>query len=196
VSSPSERELDALWARHSAEWRDPAQITSQWREAAHVDRQLLRCHAKGAWWETLADLGVTLLVTREYEHLVMALRVTDGKPDISYMPMPHPSGLAVDTARGIVHIASTRNPNQVYDFAPVTSVTPRLDVSWCPSDHAFSPAASTCTSLRWLAATSTRTLSGRTRWRACTTTAVLSESGGRAVSKRAMVRYSARTTSS
>jgi uncharacterized protein (TIGR03032 family) len=107
---------EALWARHDAEWRDPAQIVSQWEEAAAVDRRLLRARASRGWWELLDELRVTLLVTREYEHLVMAL---GGDRRASFMRVPHPSGVAVDRERGIVHLASTRNPNQVYDLAPL-----------------------------------------------------------------------------
>jgi uncharacterized protein (TIGR03032 family) len=125
-------DLQALWARHHAEWRDPAQIASQWQDAAATDPQLLQYTVHGAWWETLATSGVTLLVTREYEHLVMAMRVGPSGPMISYMRMPHPSGLAIDRARGIIHIASTRNPNQIYDLAPVTGLAARLDVKTEP----------------------------------------------------------------
>ncbi len=132
MSGAGARQLDALWARHNAEWRDAAQIASQWREAANIDRLLLRHRVRGAWWETLAEMDVTLLVTREYEHLVMALRAAEGGPEISYLPMPHPSGLAVDAARGVVHVASTRNPNQVYDLAPVTGVALRSDTAVPP----------------------------------------------------------------
>lgn len=128
MKSPAHEELNALWARHHAEWRDPAQIASQWQEAAETDPLLLQYTVRGAWWETLAICGVTLLVTREYEHLVMAMHATDTGPVISYLRMPHPSGLAVDRARSIIHIASTRNPNQVYDLMPVIGLTPRLDV--------------------------------------------------------------------
>lgn len=128
MKSPSLEELDMLWSRHNAEWRDPAQIASQWKEAAEIDRRLLRYSVQGAWWETLAASGVTLLVTREYEHLLMGMRVTDQGPLTSYMPMPHPSGLAIDRVRGVVHITSTRNPNQIYDLMPVTDLTRRLDV--------------------------------------------------------------------
>ena len=128
--------LDAIWSRHHAEWRDPAQITSQWQEAAEIDPQLLQWTVRGAWWDTLAASKVTLLVTREYEHLVMAMRVSNEGPALSYMPMPHPSGLAVDRERGVVHIASTRNPNQIYDLMPVTSLLSRLDVRIDPlRDH-------------------------------------------------------------
>jgi uncharacterized protein (TIGR03032 family) len=58
----------------------------------------------------------------------VAISTKNGKPSISYMPLPHPSGLVVDRDRGIVHIASTRNPNLIFDFAPVQGVLPRLDV--------------------------------------------------------------------
>ncbi len=129
MSAPSELQLEQLWARHSAEWRDPAQIASQWREATRVDRRLLQHRVRGDWWAVLAELGVTLLVTREYEHLVMAMRATGAGPEITYMPMPHPSGLAVDSSSGVVHVASTRNPNQVYDLTPVTGVVARSDVA-------------------------------------------------------------------
>ncbi|MCL4534607.1 MAG: TIGR03032 family protein [Bacteroidetes bacterium] len=127
--SPAAEELSALWARHNARWRDPAQIASHmWDGAAGVDPELLRYEVSGAWWEALAATGATLLVTREYEHLAMAMCVDDGAPVLSYMSLPHPSGLAVDAARGIVHIASTRNPNQVFDLAPAKGRLARLDV--------------------------------------------------------------------
>lgn len=125
---PGQTGLDASWERHNAEWREPAQIASLWREAAATDPRLLGCVAHGRWWETLAACDVTLLVTREYEHLVMALNAGGARPVITYLPLPHPSGLTVDRARGIVHLASTRNPNQVIDLAPVTGLLPRLDV--------------------------------------------------------------------
>jgi uncharacterized protein (TIGR03032 family) len=128
MPSPSTRDLEAMWARHHAEWRDPAQIASQWQDAAETDPLLLRHAVQGAWWEALATTGITLLVTREYEHLVMALSAHDGAPATSFMRLPHPSGLTVDRARGIVHVASTRNPNQLFDLAPVHDLMPRGDV--------------------------------------------------------------------
>ncbi len=73
-------------------------------------------HASGAWWDTLAALGITLLVTREYEHLVMALSAGRDGPHASFFPLPHPSGIAVDRRSTAVYVASTRNPNQVVRF--------------------------------------------------------------------------------
>jgi uncharacterized protein (TIGR03032 family) len=132
MKSPTRKELAGLWARHNAEWRDAAQITSQWEEAAATDPQSLRYRVRGRWWETLAETGMTLLITREYEHLVIAMCVDERGPRVSFMRMPHPSGIAVDRKRATAFIASTRNPNQVYDLAPVAHLSPRLDVRLDP----------------------------------------------------------------
>ena len=93
-----------------------------------LDPALLRYRTSGSWWDCLESAGLTLLVTREYEHLVIALSVVRGKPLVSYLPLPHPSGLAVDRRQNVVHVASTRNPNQIYDLAPVSDLMPRPDV--------------------------------------------------------------------
>ncbi len=125
----SSSSLGDLWARHHAEWRDTAQIASQWEEAAAVDPDLLRHSARGAFWEILEREKLTLLVTREYEHLVVALAVRDGRPVVSYLRLPHPSGLVYDRQREIVHVASTRNPNQIFTLAPVSGLERRKDVA-------------------------------------------------------------------
>lgn len=119
--------LHNLWANHHAEWRDPMQIVSQWRLASEVDPALLRYKVKGDWWQILAQSKITLFITREYEHLIIALSVTAKKPSISYTSLPHPSGLVADREHGVVHVASTRNPNQVYDFMPAKDLARRLD---------------------------------------------------------------------
>ena len=63
----------SLHARADAAWRDPAAAAAQWADAGAIDERLLRHAVHGAFWEALAAARVTLLVTREYEHLVMAL---------------------------------------------------------------------------------------------------------------------------
>lgn len=118
------RELESGWLKHHCEWRDPAQIVSQWKEASAVGSNLLRYVTRGAWWDILAKNKITLLVTREYEHLVMGMQMITGRPVISYMRLPHPSGLVVDRRRSLLYLAATRNPNQVYEFQPVTIVSP------------------------------------------------------------------------
>jgi uncharacterized protein (TIGR03032 family) len=44
---------------------------------------------------------------------------------VTHLPLPHPSGLAVDRRRGVVSVASTRNPNQVYELEPITGALVR-----------------------------------------------------------------------
>lgn len=79
---------------------------------------LLGHRVRGAFWDAVSAMGGTLVVTREYEHLVVAITVRDGRPRLSYISLPHPNGLAVDQAGGRLYVASTRNPNLVYEFAP------------------------------------------------------------------------------
>jgi uncharacterized protein (TIGR03032 family) len=121
-------ELSEMWSRHSADWRDTSQVCSQWREAADIDPRLLEFKASKEWWKIIAGLGITLLITREYEHLVIALSTVNTKPRVSFLPVPHPSGLAIDRKSNRVMFASTRNPNQIYTWKPVTSALERLDI--------------------------------------------------------------------
>lgn len=119
---------EALHEECNRQWRAPAEVISQWADADSVDARLLKHEVRGLWWETLALTRATLLVTREYEHLAMALSVKAGRPHVTFLPVPHPSGLAVDRKRNIVYLASTRNPNQIYDLKPADGLMPRADV--------------------------------------------------------------------
>jgi uncharacterized protein (TIGR03032 family) len=95
------------WSLHDAEWRDPAHVVALWQGGEPAG---LRSRVRGRFWEALD--GLCLLVTREYEHLVVGL--AEGRQ--THMALPHPSGLAV--AAGRVTVASTRNPNQLVELAP------------------------------------------------------------------------------
>jgi uncharacterized protein (TIGR03032 family) len=122
-----ERDRDLLDAAADKAWRDPAQVVSHWDGAPHPDPVLLQSRVRGSWWDLLAEHRITLLVTREYEHLVLALSLAGGRRRISYLVLPHPSGMAVDEARSLVYVACSRNPNQVVELAPVTGALRRLD---------------------------------------------------------------------
>jgi uncharacterized protein (TIGR03032 family) len=108
-------------------WRDPGEVVGGWVGATPVAEPLLRHEVEGNWWAALEASGATLLVSREYEHLLFAFTVADGEPRVSYMPLPHPSGIAYDPGRGVVHVASTRNPNQLFELAPLTATLDRSD---------------------------------------------------------------------
>lgn len=121
-------DLDALWARHNAEWRDSAQISSFWKDANETDPDLLKYKVSGRFFDLLEQLGIALVVSREYEHLLLSLSQSEGKPNVSYLPLPHPSGIAIDIASQKVFVASTRNPNQLLEFRPVVGLLNRKDV--------------------------------------------------------------------
>jgi uncharacterized protein (TIGR03032 family) len=107
------------WTAHDRQWRSPAAVTTLWPGADAVDPELLRHRVRGQWWQTLERLQITLIVSREYEHLLMAMSTSAaGRPRISFMPLPHPSGIAVDRRSNRVHVASTRNPNQIFTLRP------------------------------------------------------------------------------
>lgn len=121
-------ENDASFLASHQAWRDPAGVVAQWQDAGAVDSSLLEADVTGPWWQILAEAGITLLVSREYEHLVLALSMASGSPDVSYLRLPHPSGLAFDPACGEVHVASTRNPNVLYTLRPADGLLPRRDL--------------------------------------------------------------------
>jgi uncharacterized protein (TIGR03032 family) len=126
--------LDPLLRVHNSRWRDPAQVSSQWEAASVIDRRLLATRTTGAWWDVLGACDATLVVTREYEHLVVALSSRREDPWVTYMPLPHPSGVAVDLDAQRIHLASTRNPNQVFELGPVAGVLRRTDVRVDPPE--------------------------------------------------------------
>jgi len=120
---------EAAWARHDAEWRDTAQVASFWENAGKLDPALLRFRARGDFWGVLDRLEATLLVSREYEHLAIALSVEQGRPLATFLRLPHPSGLVYDRERRVLHLASTRNPNQILELAPVAGRSTLVPVS-------------------------------------------------------------------
>ncbi len=125
---------DDLWSAHEGTWRQPEQVISHWQDAGSVDKRLLEYKVEGLWWETLAKLDITLIVGREYEHLVLAMSADEDEPRVSFLPMPHPSGIAVSPDSNSVFIASTRNPNQIFEFRPSQGLLSRKDRVCKPSE--------------------------------------------------------------
>ncbi|MGH7740238.1 MAG: DUF4915 domain-containing protein [bacterium] len=92
-------------------FRNPSEVVGLWSDSKFQSK-LLEARADKGWTRTLERLGVTLLVSREYEHLVLAL-----EPGLTtWLTIPHPSGLRVDHRANKLHIASTRNPNLLMEF--------------------------------------------------------------------------------
>lgn len=132
-------DYEALWAHHHALWRDPAAVIPLW-DGAQLDPQALAYETSGDWWGVLARANVTLIVTREYEHFALSLGVSaEATPVITALPLPHPSGAAYDAARGELHLACTRNPNQVITFKPWAGAIERLDMPFTALEGARRP---------------------------------------------------------
>ncbi len=120
---------ESLWTTADKEYRSPTDIIEYPQDLTNIDQRLLECQTEGNWWETLGEAGITLLVSREYENLLVSMCADEkARPEFRVMKMPHPSGITVDRKKGIVHVASTRNPNQIFDLVPVSGLLPRLDV--------------------------------------------------------------------
>lgn len=121
-------DIEELWDRYSCEFRDPNQVIGNWHSSENTSSSLLDYVTDGEFFHILASLGIVLIITREYEHLVIAISTSGGAPLISYLRIPHPSGLAYDKDSNQLSIASTRNPNQLYSYRPVSSLMNRADV--------------------------------------------------------------------
>src|ERR1044071_1300417 len=124
----SKKKLNRLWAQDGKAWRNPWEAASFLNFRPVVNPKALTYRVEGGWWNVLSKTRGTLLVTREYEHLVMALNASGSRPVISYMQVPHPSGLAIDRKNGVVSVASTRNPNQIIDFRGISKRMDRSDI--------------------------------------------------------------------
>ena len=97
--------------KQSRMFRDPAQVVGLWSESG-FNPKLLEVEADKGWKETLKRLDVTLLVSREYEHLVLGL----SHQQTTWLQVPHPSGLVVDRPNKTIHLACTRNPNLLMEL--------------------------------------------------------------------------------
>ena len=85
-----------------------------------VDLELLMQHeATGPWWDLLRQLGVSLAVSREYEHFILFLGCDQRGPRATALEIPHPSGMAYDEVRDELLVSSTRTPHQLLFFKAV-----------------------------------------------------------------------------
>jgi len=107
--------------------RDPEQVLSLSATRMPFDPTMLEARHDEGFVNALQALGVTLLVTREYEHLVVAISAANDALQSSCLRVPHPSGLVVDRERDVVHIACTRNPNQLLELRPSAGWFDRSD---------------------------------------------------------------------
>jgi uncharacterized protein (TIGR03032 family) len=115
-STPRPKSSDST----SSRLRDPREIVGFSEGFAPPEPRRLSYRSDAAFWAVLRRLKLRLFVTREYEHLVLSLAAPAGRPELTFLPLPHPSGLAADPSTGGFHVACTRNPNLLMEFRPAT----------------------------------------------------------------------------
>jgi uncharacterized protein (TIGR03032 family) len=108
---------DEIWAKQNAALRHAAEIYGTTFENAGITKETLSFKASVGFAATLQQLGITLLASREYEHLLIALNSDNGtKVNQTFFHLPHPSGIAIDRNNHKMYVAATRNPNQIIEF--------------------------------------------------------------------------------
>src|ERR1700740_606236 len=98
--------------QHTVEVDNLAAIND--RKNYAFDQSLLDTETTGRFWETLAELGASLVVSREYEHFIVGLGAPGGTPDQPVLSLPPPSGMVFDAARRELIVSSTRTPNIIF----------------------------------------------------------------------------------
>lgn len=105
--------------------RDPAEVICGRYEASGIMPESLEYCTEGNFPELLEKLKITLFVTREYEHLVLALNVKNKKIRQSFLHLPHPNGIVVNHKTNKVYVASTRSPNNIVELSVVSKLMER-----------------------------------------------------------------------
>lgn len=108
---------EALWAKQNAALRHPSEIFGTSFDNAGITKNTLKYSASASFIKLLHDLKITLIASREYENMIIALNATGSKKiEQSFFHLPHPSGIAVDRESNTMYVAATRNPNQIVEF--------------------------------------------------------------------------------
>ncbi|MGK5086342.1 DUF4915 domain-containing protein [Bdellovibrionota bacterium FG-2] len=121
--------LEEQWQADHLEFRNPQQVISQWYEGSEVSSEQLEFTTEGDFFDLLQEMQTTLIISREYEHFLIALTVHGGCPLITFLRLPHPSGIAVSPDGKEIVVASTRNPNQLIFYKPVERIVERKDIA-------------------------------------------------------------------
>ena len=113
------------WLRQDKALRDPRQLWTCTEQSAGLVRRSLAFTADPAFIELLSSLSITLFISREYENLLISLKSDGNRLFQNYLAMPHPSGIACDRKKNLMYIASTRNPNIIYQLRQAGEGDPR-----------------------------------------------------------------------
>jgi uncharacterized protein (TIGR03032 family) len=111
-------QFEALWTAQSDAMRQAEDVLLQDPTTIFPTSESLEYSADSSFIELLSNLNISLILSREYEHLLVGLSAQDGRLRQSHQVIPHPTGLAVSPDKESLFVASTRNPNQIWEFKP------------------------------------------------------------------------------
>ena len=114
----TDKDLMQLQKKHDRILRSPEEIFGSSFICAGITTSLLKVKVSDSFVELLETLGITLIITREYENLIIALTSFKNSLIQSFFHVPHPSGLVYDIINNSLYVALTRNPNQIMEFKP------------------------------------------------------------------------------
>jgi len=122
MNSKSKYTKEELWEKQSNAIRDPAQVSgsSNFTDCGIVSDSL-KHKVDDSFVQLLSKMKITLLISREYEHLLIGLNAENNKLNQTFTNLPHPSGIAINRKTNTVYVASTRNPNRIIEFKTVKS---------------------------------------------------------------------------
>jgi uncharacterized protein (TIGR03032 family) len=121
---------EELFSIQNKSLRHPGEIFGADYKSAGITGQTLSYQASPSFVRLLADLRITLFISREYENLLLALNGESGKElTQSFFHLPHPSGIAADRKRNRLYVAATRNPNAIIEFRCTRQNLTRLKVT-------------------------------------------------------------------
>ena len=106
----------SLWNKHGRALRRAHELFAGSFTTSGITNATLSFAAETTFVHLLKKFGITLLASREYENLLIALSPSGDTITQTFFHLPHPSGIAVTDSR--VYVAATRNPNQIIEFLP------------------------------------------------------------------------------
>ncbi|OIP00483.1 MAG: hypothetical protein AUJ98_08045 [Bacteroidetes bacterium CG2_30_33_31] len=108
-------------------FRNPQDIAGVDIHNNSVLSKSLKYNCDDGFMKLLNSLNITLLISREYEHLLLGISSDGENLKQTYYPLAHPSGIAVDNNNNTIYVASTRNPNKIVEFKVVSEYSQRIE---------------------------------------------------------------------
>lgn len=105
------------WNQQNESLRNPAEIVGASFTSCVLEKAGLKYKADSTFVNLLEKLKIGLIISREYENVVIHLSVKKGKIKQSFLPLPHPSGIAIDAHSKMLYLASSRNPNFILEMS-------------------------------------------------------------------------------